>query len=235
MSNPKLFRIADKAVKDYRMLNKNDKLLVAVSGGKDSMALAEYLAFRRKRTDFSLTALHIYTELEKANLTSMKNFFQLWDLDYVIKKIEVFARLKKGQKMNCWWCSSQRRIELLNFALENGFNKIAFGHHLDDILETILMNIFNRGKTFGMPPILKLRKFPVTIIRPFALADEQIIKSHASRQGYISVTCTCDYQSKSARKAARAKLENLTDNNYNKKLKFFNALKEKNILHEYLP
>ena len=227
MANPKLFRVIDKAVKDYSMIEVGDKILLAASGGKDSTALAEYLSFRKTRTDFSVTALHISTELENAQLTNLETLFQNWQIDFIVKHISVLGRLKSGQKMNCWWCSTQRRLELLNFALEFGYNKIAFGHHLDDILETVLMNVFTKGRLVGMPPILQFDKFPIKIIRPLALADIPTIQSHVT-------TCTCEYQSNSHRKIARERLQNLTGGNYELKLKLFNALKKDNIVIDYL-
>lgn len=234
MANPKLFRVVDKAVKDYSMIEENDKILLAASGGKDSTALAEYLAFRRRRSNFFVLALHISTELENAKLKELEELFSNWDIELRIKKIGVLSRLKKGQKMNCWWCSTQRRSELISFAIENGFNKIAFGHHLDDILETALMNIFTKGKLVSMPPKLQLEKFPLTIIRPLALADLPMIKQHVQNASYASTTCTCQYQSKSHRKIAREQLERLTLGKYELKLKLFNAFKKENIMPEYL-
>lgn len=234
MANPKLFRLADKAVLEYSMIETNDKILLAASGGKDSTALAEYLAFRKKRTTFSVEALHISTELENADLTILKKLYEKFCIKLEIKEIKILERLKAGKKMNCWWCSSQRRAELLKYALEGGFNKIAFGHHIDDILETALMNIFTKARLFSMPPVLKLNKFPITIIRPLALADIPTIQNHVTQQGYISSTCTCNYQSNSHRKIARKQLAKLTDNKYALKLKLFTALKKENVILEYL-
>lgn len=234
MANPALFRAIDKAVKDYNMLEEGDSVLLAASGGKDSTALAQYLSFRRQRTRFSVQALHISTELENANLEALETLFKSWEIPLTIKKISVLARLKPNQKMNCWWCSTQRRCELLQYALDNGCNKIAFGHHLDDILETVLMNIFTKEKLVGMPPVLKFTKFPITIIRPLALADVKMIRRHAERENYLSYTCTCQYQSNSHRKIARQRLEQLTGGRYDLKLKLFNSLKPENIILDYL-
>lgn len=234
MANPRLFRCIDKAVQDYSMIAENDRILLAASGGKDSTALADYLAFRKRRTDFTVTALHISTELENSKQAELEALFQNWGIEFIVKKISVLSRLKSGQKMNCWWCSTQRRTELLNFAIENGFNKIAFGHHLDDILETALMNVFTKERLVGMPPVLRLDKFPITIIRPLAMADIPMIKAHVRAAGYASSTCTCQYQSNSHRKIARSRLEALTGGSYCLKLKLFNALKKENIVLDYL-
>lgn len=235
MANPKLFRTIDKAVSDYNMIESGDRILIAASGGKDSTALAEYFSARLKRKHpvFEAAALHIATDIGSAFLPGLKQRFADWGIDLTVKTISVLDRLKAGKKMNCWWCSSQRRLELSRYAQQHGYNKIALGHHLDDILETALMNALTKGELAAMPPVLAFDKFPVTFIRPLCLADIPMIIRHAEMQGYISSTCTCNYQENSGRKTARSRLDKLTDGKYELKRKLFDALK--NINTEYLP
>ncbi|PIE97393.1 MAG: tRNA 2-thiocytidine(32) synthetase TtcA [Treponema sp.] len=235
MANPKLFRIIDKAVSMYSMIENGDRILLGASGGKDSTALAEYFSYRLKRKDinFEVTAMHIETNLSPPFSDKLKSLFCQWNIPLVIKQVNVLERLKPEKQMNCWWCSTQRRTELNQFAMKNRYNKIALGHHLDDILETILMNALTNSCLEGMPPKLKFQKYPVTLIRPLALADIKTIKQHAENQGYITTTCTCNYQSNSHRKTARTRLDLLTDGKYELKKKLFHAFR--NINTEYLP
>lgn len=235
MANPKLFRTIDKAVSDYNMIEDGDRILIAASGGKDSTALTEYFAARlaRRKPVFEAAALHIATDIGSAFSPELAACFKDWGIRLTIKTISVLDRLKAGRKMNCWWCSSQRRLELSKYAQTYGFNKIALGHHLDDILETALMNALTKGELAAMPPVLRFDKFPVTFIRPLCLADIPMIVRHAYMQGYISSTCTCTYQANSGRKSARSRLDKLTDGNYALKRKLFEALR--NINTVYLP
>lgn len=235
MGQPKLFRIIDKAVFDYNLIEENDSILIGVSGGKDSTALVHYLSRRlvQNREKFSFTAVHIATDISPPFSQELISLFNSWNVDIKNISISVLDRLKAGKKMNCWWCSTQRRTELNNFAIEHGFNKIALGHHLDDMLETLLMNALSKGELSTMPPRLKYDKYPVTIIRPLILCDEKTIISHANEYNFSSLTCTCSYQDNSARKDARSKLSDLTDGSYNSKMKLVQALK--NIKTEYLP
>lgn len=235
MANPKLFRTIDKAVSDYKMIENGDRILIAASGGKDSTALAEYFGGRLKRSQpvFEVAALHIATDIGSGFAPELKQRFQDWGIALSIKEISVLERLKSGKKMNCWWCSSQRRLELSRYAQVHGFNKIALGHHLDDILETVLMNALTKGELAAMPPILRFDKFPLTFIRPLCLADILMIVRHAEMQGYISSTCTCSYQENSGRKTARSRLDALTGGNYLLKRRLFDALRNINI--DYLP
>ena len=236
MSQPKLFSLIDKAVYDYKLIEKGDRILIGASGGKDSTALVEYFANRlkRKTDDFSFTAIHIETDFEGCTMSPrLREQFKSWNVDAVNYFVDVQNRIKEGHKMNCYWCSTQRRNELISYALKNGYNKIALGHHLDDILETLLMNMLFKAKLFTMPPRLDYKKYPLTIIRPLCYADVETIKEHASDAGYISTTCTCMYQDNSGRKDARARLQALTNGDRRAKEKLFESLR--NINTEYLP
>lgn len=235
MSQPKLFRIIDKAVFDYHLIEDGDRILVGASGGKDSTALVEYLAFRQKqhRENFEFTALHVESGLGESLSDGLVAQFAAWGVKPLSVNADVLARLKPGHRMNCWWCSTQRRTELNNYAIEHGYNKIALGHHMDDILETLLMNALVKGELSTMPPRLKYDKYPVTVIRPLCYADVGSIIAHAEAAGYISSTCTCTYQDNSGRKEARQRLQDLTHGNAREKQKLFQALK--NVRTQYLP
>lgn len=236
MGQPKLYSLIDKAVFDYKMIEKGDKILVGASGGKDSTALIEYLANRKKRrgADFSFTALHVETDFEACTMSpKLRNQLKEWGVEVKSLFVDVENRLKDGHKMSCYWCSNQRRNELLHYAVQNGFTKIALGHHLDDILETLLMNMLVKAELSTMPPRLDYEKYPVSIIRPLCYAAVDEIKAHANEMGYISTTCSCSYQDNSGRKDARARLEALTGGDANAKMHLFNSLR--NINAEYLP
>ena len=250
MSNPPLYRVADQALASYPMIREGDSVLLGASGGKDSTALAEYLASLRRRRfplRFRLEALHVRTELEsppggappassgqpETGFPAVRALFSAWDIPVHEIPVSVLGRLKPGRKMNCWWCSTQRRTELNNFAVANGFNKIALGHHLDDILETLLMNVLGRGELSTMPPVLRYEKYPVEIIRPLCFADTEMVVRHAENRGWRAMTCTCMWQDNSRRKEARKKLYALTGGDYRQKRMLLEALR--NIKSGYLP
>jgi tRNA(Ile)-lysidine synthase TilS/MesJ len=236
MANPKLFRVIDHGVAKYDMIEEGDRILIGASGGKDSTALVEYFGQRMKRPSgpkFEAAALHISTEIGSPLAPEIRERFQEWGIPLHVVQVSVLGRLKEGKTMNCWWCSTQRRTELNEFAMAGGWNKIALGHHMDDILETLLMNALVKGELSTMPPRLKYDKYPVTVIRPLCFADIPMIVRHATEHGYISATCTCDYQDNSGRKSARSKLEALTEGRYDEKRKLFEALG--NIKTDYLP
>jgi len=232
---PKISSLIDKAVFDYNLIEDGDKILIGASGGKDSTALIEYFSNRVKRPNcnFEYKALNIKSDFAPPFPPKILNLFEAWQVPYESLEVNILERVKENQKMSCYWCSTQRRTELINYAIKNGFNKIALGHHLDDILETLLMNMLNKGEFSTMIPRLQYENYPITIIRPLCYISEQRLIDHAVETGYAGFTCTCEYQENSDRKLARKKLEELTDGDLIKKEHLFSALK--NIQTDYLP
>ena len=232
---PKIFSLIDKAIYDYKMIPEDAKILVGASGGKDSTLLVEYFANRMKRRNenFSFTALHIKTDFAEEFSPELKRIFEDWSVNLEVLEVNTLERLKEGRKMNCFWCSMQRRKELNEYAARNGFTHVALGHHLDDALETLLMNMLGKGSLETMPPAMKYDKYPITIIRPLYYTPVSMIIEHAESEGWKSQTCTCSYQDNSGRKEMRRRLETLTNGDNAQKKRMLLALK--NIRTEYLP
>lgn len=235
MPQPFLFRLIDKAVYDYNMIENGDKILVGASGGKDSTALIQYFAKRKRRSNenFDFTAIHIQSEITPPLDPKLDKLFLDWGVECKSIDVNVLGRLKENRKMNCYWCSMQRRTELIHYALTNGYTKLALGHHIDDILETLFMNMLRKSELSTMPPRLGYNNYPLTIIRPLCYADTDLIVQHGKEQGYISTTCTCSYQDNSGRKDARSKVQQLTDGDLKLKHHLLKSLK--NIKTDYLP
>ncbi len=227
---PKLSSLIDKAIFDYNLLENGDKILIGASGGKDSTALCQYFANRLKRPNenFEVLALNIQSDFAPPFPTQINSLFTEWNIPFKTLNVNVLERVKPNQKMSCWWCSTQRRTELLNYAIKNGFNKIALGHHADDILETMLMNMLYKGELSTMTPSFKYENYPITVIRPLCYVSEERLIEHAKQNGYIAWTCTCDYQNNSMRKEAKRLLQGLTGGDIQKKEKMLCALKNVN-------
>src|SRR3989338_8340762 len=156
-----------KAIKDYNLIEDGDKLLIAVSGGKDSLSLLKLLLERKKwaPVKFDIVAAHIETDFMCAGCTHRKilsGIFRDMGAKYAFKKIKV---LDRNKKTNCFWCSWNRRKALFEMAKRHGCNKVAFGHHKDDIIETTLLNLFFQGEFSTMNPRQELFKGSMTVIR----------------------------------------------------------------------
>ena len=206
-------KLVVKAVMERSLINEGDRILIAVSGGKDSSILAWALSSIRPalKLNYELAALHISTDFcaccKKATLCAR---LDEWGIPFTDLFVPVIGRLKEGKKMNCYWCSTQRRVELLKYAVENGFNKIALGHHLDDIIETFFMNICSKGVLLAMPVLLKYRKYPVSLIRPLAMIEEKQIIACAAEQNILKNACTCPYGQNSKRRDIRSRIAGFT-------------------------
>jgi tRNA 2-thiocytidine biosynthesis protein TtcA len=213
----RISRTVGKAIRQYEMIEEHDRILVAVSGGKDSLTMLYDLLQKQKclPIQFALTAYHLETNLcncpAKEQMTAM---FEAWHVDYRIGFAAIRQRLKPGQEMGCFFCSSQRRMELLKYAREHNYNKIALGHHLDDIVETFLLNILYKGEYSAMlPKIVYDKDPPVTIIRPLALVREEQIREFTVEKGFKVIVCSCPYETGSMRKKVKAMVTELSKDN----------------------
>ena len=175
----------------YHLIEDDDRILVGLSGGKDSLCLLELLAQRSRiqHPRFTVEALHVRMENihYETDTSYLKQFCD--DLGICLhvrstrfevaeeientqeQSSESAARLRR-QKQPCFLCSWMRRKEIFNLAQELGCNKIALGHHQDDLIHTALMNLMFQGRFDTMPARLKMRKMPLSIIRPLCMIQE---------------------------------------------------------------
>ena len=220
-------KLTVKAVMEHGLINSGDRILIAASGGKDSTVLAWALSSIRPalKIDYALAALHISTDFCACCKKSIiARQFAEWGISFTDLFVPVIGRLKEGRKMNCYWCSTQRRTELLKYAMENNFNKIALGHHLDDIIETFFMNLCAKGEINTMPVLLEYRKYPVSLIRPLACLEERQIIECAAENDILKTACTCPYGANSQRRDIRQRITALTGGSGAVKRRIFRAL-----------
>jgi tRNA 2-thiocytidine biosynthesis protein TtcA len=202
-------KLVVKAVMERSLIEEGDRILIAVSGGKDSSVLSWALSQIRPalKINYELAGLHISTDFCACCKKSVLcQNLEEWGVPFTDLFVPVIGRLKEGEKMNCYWCSTQRRVELLKYAVENNFNKIALGHHMDDIIETFFMNLCSKGAFLAMPVLLKYRKYPVSLIRPLALLEEKQVIACAAEQNILKNACTCPYGQNSKRRDMRKRI-----------------------------
>ena len=201
-----------RAIREYGLIDDGDKILIGLSGGKDSLALMELLGRRSRifRPKFELLAVHVV----------MRNIPYASDVDYLRQLAEgqgiplviqetSFDASTDTRKSPCFLCSWTRRKALFEIAKANGCNKIALGHHQDDILETLLMNLTHQGAFGTMPPKLTMNKFAMEIIRPLCLVSEKDLAALAAQRGYKRQLKNCPYESGSSRKEMKEILARL--------------------------
>ena len=191
-----------RAIADYSLIEDKDRILVAVSGGKDSMTLLKLLNERKKwaPVKYDLIAMHVETDFRCGGCVHtkvLKKFFEDIGVKYYFKKIKV---LDKDRKTSCFWCSWNRRKALFLAADKFGCNKVALGHHKDDIIETLLLNMFYHGEFAAMNPAQKLFKGKLTIIRPLCYVEEENMRKFAKESNFPSQICRCPNSDTSKRR-----------------------------------
>lgn len=191
-----------KTAAEYGLIAEGDHILVAVSGGKDSLALLELMAARAKvlKPRFSIVAVHVVmTNIPyQTDTVYLKNFAQELGVEMHIVEAS-FDATGDTRKSPCFLCSWNRRKALFEKAKTLGCNKIALGHHQDDVLVTLLMNMTFQGAFSTMPPLLKMDKFDMTIIRPICRVEERDITHLAELHEYKKQEKECPYEHTSNR------------------------------------
>ncbi len=232
----KVFRKFRKTIETYGLLSDGDRILVGLSGGKDSLALLEMLGRKKlsPNPSFSLVALHVSMENipYRADVDYLRQFAEKCGAEFVHVTTSFDPSTDK-RKSPCFLCSWNRRKMMFTIAKEMKCNKIALGHHLDDVLQTLLMNLTFQGSFGTMPPLLKMSKFDMTIIRPMSQIDEEDIKKMALLHDYQKQEKNCPYEEDSHRSEMKELLTRLKEMNPNAANSMWNAMS--NIQEEYLP
>lgn len=214
-----------KAFATYHLLEDDDHVLVALSGGKDSLCLLEMLGKRAKidHPRFRVEAIHV--RMENIAYETSTAYLEQFCSDFDVPLHIVTTRFEPSDKKPpCFLCSWYRRKEIFNLAQELECNKIALGHHQDDLLHTCLMNQFYQGRFDTMPALLRMRKMPLSIIRPLCMVEEADIQRYAELRGYEKQIKLCPYETDSHRDDMRALFEQIQQQNPEARHSLWNAL-----------
>ncbi len=210
-----LSRDMSRAILDYQLIADGDRILVAMSGGKDSYALYSLLSRlqRRAPVEFSLVAVHVDQGQPGYDGAPLRDWLAANAGEHHIIREDTYSivvdKVSEG-KTYCALCSRLRRGVLYNAARDLGCNKIALGHHRDDVLETLLLNLFFAGKLAAMPPKLTNDAGDVEVIRPLAYCAETVLAEFARENAYPIMPCNlCGSQSQAQRKQMKALLGRL--------------------------
>ena len=195
-----------RALAHHALIEDGDHILIGLSGGKDSLCLMELLGgtMRIHRPRIVVEALHVRMEniAYESDSHYLESFASSCGVPLHIVTTS-FDPSTDHRKSPCFLCSWNRRKQLFNYAQEHGFNKIALGHHQDDIIHTALMNTFFQGHFSSMPPKLKMDKMPLTLIRPLCHEQESDLEEYARLRGYVSQQTLCPYEDDSHRAEVR--------------------------------
>ena len=190
----KLCRLVGQAIGDFGMIEDGDKVMVCASGGKDSYAMLDILMKLRERAPIHFEIVAVNLDQKQPNFPAeiLPNYLKGLGIQFHIEEQDTYSIVKRvvpEGKTTCGLCSRLRRGILYRVADELGATKIALGHHRDDILETLMLNMFYAGKLKGMPPKLRSDDGKHIVIRPLAYVPEKLLERYAGDMNFPIIPC----------------------------------------------
>lgn len=183
-----------KAIEEYKLVNDGDKICVCISGGKDSMLMAKLFQELKKHSKINFEVIYLVMNpgYNDDNFNLIKDNLKLLNIPAIIKETNIFDVANNMDKNPCFICARMRRGALYQMASDMGCNKIALGHHYDDVIETTLMNMLNSGTFQTMLPKLHSDNFDnMELIRPLYLIREKDILTWVSSNNLHFIRCAC--------------------------------------------
>jgi len=212
----------------HQLLEDGDHVLIGLSGGKDSLLLTELMGAQARIhvPKIRVTAVHVRVEERnyQSDLTYLENFCQQCGVELLVQDTRIEGEEKKDA---CFLCSWYRRKALLDIAQKLGCNKIALGHHKDDVLQTLLMNLIYEGRCESITPKLQLDKMPIQFIRPLWEVDEKDISEYATLRSYQKQVHRCPFEKVTARHEAAQLLKQLEAMNPNVRSSLIHSIASK--------
>ncbi len=209
----KILALTRRAIEAYDMINNGDKIAVGVSGGKDSLLLAVALKHLQRfyPKKFDLVAITLDLTNGKTDYSPIKNYFDQIGLEYHIINTNIFEIIfdERKEKNPCSLCAKMRRGVLSTSASELGCNKVALGHHADDLIETFFLSLFYEGRLSTFAPVTELTRTNITQIRPFILMEEREVINGAKRLNLPVVKNACPVNHQTKREYFKELLEDI--------------------------
>ncbi len=231
----KLCKKAGKTMLEHQMLEEGDRVLAGLSGGKDSFIMLEILANRIRSLPFhvDLAAMHVFVDDVgyTVHMEYLADFCHHLGIPLITRTVSVYP--DRTDKSPCFICSWQRRKAMFNTTREEGFTKLAFGHHRDDALETFMMNMLYHGSISALPYSLSMFEGRIHLIRPLLDLWEQDLEAYALLRGFRGEEKQCPFDNKTKRAYTREVIEQLQGHYPKAKINMFRALG--NRYDEYLP
>ena len=228
-----------KAVNEFGLVKDGDKIAIAISGGKDSLLL--YKLFQRlkkdKRRNFEFRAVNLNPGFKKEDLDNFKNNLLKLDIDCEIFDTNIWKIAnEKAKDYPCFLCAKMRRGILYKKVEEYGYNKLALGHHFDDVIETTLINIFYSGSVKTMTPEVDSTSGKLKVIRPLIYVEEKDIINYTKKNGILAMNCGCTIEAgktSSKRKEVKNLLSDLEEKHPGIKKSVFNSMRNINLNYVY--
>lgn len=233
MKLQQLYSRVRKAIDDYQMISENDHIAVGISGGKDSLALLYALAGIRKfyPIPFTLTAVTVDLGYKNFNSKPLSDFCQQLQVDYEVIPTQISSIVSKLGLSDspCSICAKMRKGALNNHILNLGCNKVAYAHHMDDMIETMLLSLLYEGRFYAFSPVTHLDQTNLTVIRPLMYVPEASVKGFYNRYELPVVKNPCPFDGHTKREYVKQLLRQIHKDNPEVKKRIFHAILTGNI------
>ena len=217
-----------RGVDDYNMIEDGDKIAVGVSAGKDSLALLCAMADLRRfyPNKFELCAITVDMGFEDADFSPIKELCDKLEVEYHIVPTQISKVIfdVRKEKNPCSLCAKMRRGALYGYAREIGFNKVALGHHFDDVVETFMLNLFFEGRLGCFQPVTYLSNTQITLIRPMIYMPEKDVRYFASKAELPVIKSSCPADGNTEREEMKKLLASLEKQNKGLRYRIFGAI-----------
>ena len=233
MKYQKLLSLIRQAVDTYQMIDEGDHIAVGISGGKDSLTLlcALYGLKRFYPKSFNLTAITVNLGFQNLDLEPLKRMCRTLEIPYKIVDTQIARIIFEERRENnpCSLCAKMRKGALNAAIKELGCNKIAYAHHKDDVIETMLLSLLYEGRFYSFPPKTYLDQMDLTVIRPLILAEEKEVKQAVRRENFPIIKSSCPVDGHTEREWAKQWVREMEHQKRDIKSQIFGAMRRAHI------
>lgn len=233
MQLQQVLSLVRKAVDDYNMIDEGDKIAVGISGGKDSLTLLSALAALRRfyPKKFELYAITVDLGFDNLNLDKITEFCRNLDVDYTIVKTDIANIVfnERQEKSPCSLCAKMRKGALNDAMKAKGINKIAYAHHKDDVVDTMMMSLIYEGRFHTFSPVTYLDRTELYVIRPLMYMKEADVIGFVNKNNIPVVKSPCPVDKHTKREYIKDLLKEINRDNPGVKDRMFTAIKDSNI------
>lgn len=228
MKLQKLLSFMRRAIDDYEMIEEGDHIAVGISGGKDSLAMLYGLSHLRRfyPKNFKLTAITVDLGFKDFNTEPIANLCEELDVEYIVVKTDIANIVFNERKESnpCSLCAKMRKGALNDMIKKQGCNKVAYGHHLDDVVETLMMSLIFEGRLHTFSPVTYLDRMDLTVIRPMIYVNEMDVIGFKNMYSLPTVTKICPNDGYSKREYTKELIGKINVDNPGVKTRMFTAI-----------
>ena len=233
MQLQQVLSLVRKACDDYNMIEEGDKIAVGISGGKDSLTLLSALSHLRRfyPKKFELYAITVDLGFDNLNLDKITEFCKDLDVDYTIVKTDIANIVfnERKEKSPCSLCAKMRKGALNDAMKQKGINKIAYAHHKDDVVDTMMMSLIYEGRFHTFSPVTYLDRTDLYVIRPLMYMKEADVIGFVNKNNIPVVKSPCPVDKHTKREYVKDLLKEINRENPGVKDRMFTAIKDSNI------